>query len=332
MRCLVTGGAGFIGSHLVDALRSQGHRVDVVDDMSAGLLENLENNTLRVVPTALLPEFESIEAVARKEDTVLVMQGDFSDDRVIDRIKRGFYTHIFHVAAIPRVSYSVENPVATADVNILRTIKLVHACAGTRVQRIIFSSSSSVYGGDAPMPTPPSAAKSPKSPYALQKSVIEDFLQMAATLYGLDTVSLRYFNVFGPRQLGNSPYSTAMSAWCDAIKSGRTLRSDGTGEQSRDLCFVDNVVQANILAAQAPSVLSGRVFNVACGERTSNNEILAEMRRRFPDIQVSNAPWRPGDVMHSLADVSETAAVLGYKPAVRFWDGFEITLKWWGLQ
>ncbi len=331
MRCLVTGGAGFIGSHLVDSLRQTGHRVDVVDDMSAGVLENLEDNRLRVVPMALLPEFEDIEAVARKDETVLVIQGDFADDLLISRIKRGFYTHVFHVAAIPRVSFSVENPVSTADVNILRSIKLIHACVDTKVQRFIFSSSSSVYGGEAPMPTPPSANKSPKSPYALQKSVIEDFLQMAASLYGLDSVSLRYFNVFGPRQLGNSPYSTAMSAWCDAIKGGRPLRSDGTGEQSRDLCYVDNVVQANVLAAQAQDKLGGAIFNVACGERTSNNEILAEMRRRFPSIQVNTAPWRPGDVMHSLADISETRRVLGYNPTVRFWDGFEITLKWWGL-
>lgn len=331
MRCLVTGGAGFIGSHLVDSLRQTGHRVDVVDDMSAGVLENLEDNRLRVVPMALLPEFEDIEAVARKDETVLVIQGDFADDLLISRIKRGFYTHVFHVAAIPRVSFSVENPVSTADVNILRSIKLIHACVDTKVQRFIFSSSSSVYGGEAPMPTPLSANKSPKSPYALQKSVIEDFLQMAASLYGLDSVSLRYFNVFGPRQLGNSPYSTAMSAWCDAIKGGRPLRSDGTGEQSRDLCYVDNVVQANVLAAQAQDKLGGAIFNVACGERTSNNEILAEMRRRFPSIQVNTAPWRPGDVMHSLADISETRRVLGYKPTVRFWDGFEITLKWWGL-
>jgi len=331
MRCLVTGGAGFIGSHLVDALRHAGHRVDVVDDMSAGVLENLENNTLRVVPMALLPEFEEIESVARKESTVLVMQGDFADNSVISRIKRGFYTHVFHVAAIPRVSYSVENPIDTTDVNILRSIKLIHACVGTKVQRIIFSSSSSVYGGDAPMPTPPSAAKSPKSPYALQKSVIEDFLQMAAILYKLDSVSLRYFNVFGPRQMGNSPYSTAMSAWCHAIKDGRPLRSDGTGDQSRDLCFVDNVVDANVRAALCSESLAGAIFNVACGERTSNNEILDELRRRFPSVHVNNAPWRPGDVMHSLADISETQRVLGYTPKVRFWDGFEITLKWWGL-
>ena len=328
----MTGGAGFIGSHLVDKLIGGGHKVDVVDDMSAGVLENLQDNSLRVIPIALLSEFEKVEAVARDERTVLVIQGDFADDLVIDRIKRGFYTHVFHVAAIPRVSFSVENPVVTTDVNILRSVKLIHACVGTKVQRIIFSSSSSVYGGDAPMPTHPSAAKSPKSPYALQKSVIEDFLRMAASLYGLDSVSLRYFNVFGPRQLGSSPYSTAMAAWCDAIKSGKSLRSDGTGEQSRDLCFVDNVVQANILAASASNKLNGEVFNVACGESTSNNEILAEMRRRFPDIQVNHAPWRPGDVMHSLADIETTTQVLGYKPTVRFWDGFEITLKWWGLQ
>ena len=331
MRCLVTGGAGFIGSHLVDRLRALDNTVDVVDDMSAGLLENLEENKLRVVPVALLPEFEQVEAVARDKDTVLVIQGDFAHECVIDRIKRGFYTHVFHVAAIPRVSYSVENPVGTADVNILRTVALIHACAGTKIQRFIFSSSSSVYGGEAPMPTQTSAPKSPKSPYALQKSFIEDFLEMSAKFYGIDCVSLRYFNVFGPRQLGNSPYSTAVSAWCDAIKTGRPLRSDGTGEQSRDLCYVDNVVQANVLAASYRGRLDGCVFNVACGERTSNNAILASLRNKHPELVVNSAPWRPGDVMHSLADVSETEKILGYRPEVKFWDGFKRTLEWWGI-
>jgi nucleoside-diphosphate-sugar epimerase len=331
MRCLVTGGAGFIGSHLVDRLRKLGRTVDVVDDMSAGLIENLADNKLRIVPIFLLPEFERVEAVARDSDTVLVIQGDFAHDLIIDRIKRGFYTHVFHVAAIPRVSYSVENPVATTDVNILRSVRLIHACVGTKVKRIIFSSSSSVYGGDAPMPTHPSAAKSPKSPYALQKSVIEDFLRMSTQLYGIDCVSLRYFNVFGPRQLGNSPYSTAVSAWCDAIKTGRPLRSDGTGEQSRDLCYVDNVVQANVLAADAECSLQGATFNVACGERTSNNQILSALRERHPGIVVNSAPWRQGDVMHSLADISETERVLGYTPSVKFWDGFDRTLAWWEI-
>lgn len=332
MRCLVTGGAGFIGSHLVDKLRDMGSWVDVVDDMSAGVLENLAENRLRVVPAAFMSEFEAVETVARSQDTVLVIQGDFADPVVLNRIKRGLYTHVFHVAAIPRVSYSVEQPVETADVNILRTMSLIHACAGSKVKRIIFSSSSSVYGGEAPMPTPPSAHKSPKSPYALQKSVIEDFLRIAAELYGIDSVSLRYFNVFGPRQLGNSPYSTALAAWCNAIKDGRPLRSDGTGEQSRDLCYVDNVVQANVLAATADRPMGGAVLNVACGDRTSNNEILAELVRRFPAAVVQSAPWRPGDIMHTLADISETESRLGYKPTVRFWDGFELTLKWWGMK
>lgn len=331
MRCLVTGGAGFIGSHLVDRLRSDGNFVDVVDDMSAGRLENLSDNKLRVVPVALLEEFERVEPVARESDAVLVIEGDFAHDAVIDRIKRGFYTHVFHVAAIPRVSYSVENPVDTASVNIVRSSRLIHACAGTKVKRIVFSSSSSVYGGEAPLPTPPVAPKHPKSPYALQKSFIEDFLTMSATLYGIDSVSLRYFNVFGPRQLGGSPYSTALSAWCNAIKMGLPLRSDGTGEQSRDLCYVDNVVQANVLAASSRDHLNGAVFNVACGERTSNNAILEALRARHPGIQVNSAPWRPGDVMHSLADISETQRVLGYEPKVKFWDGFERTLRWWEL-
>lgn len=331
MRCLVTGGAGFIGSHLVDRLNFEGHTVDVVDDMSAGSLENLTQNKLRVVPVPLLEEFEKVEDLAREPHTVLVMQGDFADERCLNRIRRGMYTHVFHVAAIPRVSFSVENPGITTDVNVLRTIRLIHTCAGTAVQRFIFSSSSSVYGGDAPMPTLASAAKAPKSPYALQKSVIEDFLAMSFGLYGLDSACLRYFNVFGPRQTGSSPYSTALSAWCDAIKTGRPLRSDGTGEQSRDLCYVDNVVQANILAAGVQGSLQGRPFNVACGEQTSNNQILEALRRRSPEIKVNSAPWRMGDVMHSLADITETSEVLGYKPQVMFWNGFERTLNWWEI-
>jgi UDP-glucose 4-epimerase len=143
---------------------------------------------------------------------------------------------------------------------------------------------------------------------------------------------LRYFNVFGPGQYGDSPYSTAVSAWCNAIKDGKTLRSDGDGSQSRDMCFVDNVVSANVLAATSNKKFKGEAFNVCCGDRTENRQILAHLRELFPNIEVTNAPWRAGDVMHTQGDWSAAHEAFGYIPKVRFWDGLERTLKWWGLK
>src|SRR5262249_4313497 len=146
-----------------------------------------------------------------------------------------------------------------------------------------------------------------------------------------DTICLRYFNVFGPRQFGDSPYSTAVSAWCHAVKHNLPLRSDGTGEQSRDMCYVDNVVEANFLASKATRQFKGEHFNIACDDRTSNNQILEYFKKRFPRIQVKNAPWRPGDVMHTQADISATTEAIGYQCKVRFWEGLEKTVAWWGL-
>ena len=148
---------------------------------------------------------------------------------------------------------------------------------------------------------------------------------------GFDAVSLRYFNVFGPGQFGSSAYATAISAWCHAVKNKKVLRKDGTGDQSRDLCYIDNVVSANILAASYSGKLSGRFFNVACGDRTSNNEILQHFKEKFPQLKIKQAPFRPGDVMHTQADISDSIEILGYKPLVRFWDGLDRTFDWWGI-
>ena len=181
------------------------------------------------------------------------------------------------------------------------------------------------------MPTPVDQPRDPKSPYAWQKSSVEDLLRMFGNLYDFDSVCLRYFNVFGPNQYGDSPYSTAISAWCHAVKEGLALRKDGTGEQSRDMCYVDNVVDVNIRAANHEGTFRGEAFNVACGDRTSNNQILAKFQEKFGELNIDQATFRPGDVMHTQADISETEKVFGYKPLVRFWDGLDKTFEWWGI-
>lgn len=309
-KVLVTGGLGFIGSNLTQQLATTDIKVVVVDNLSSCRKDCVEFKT--------------------QLDNVEFVEGCFSEDGILERVKSGEFDTIFHLAAIPRVSYSVEEPYKTTDVNVGRTVKLLEACAGN-VRRFVFSSSSSVYGGADVLPTPTSHARTPKSPYAWQKSCIEDAIRMFCQLYELDAVCLRYFNVFGPGQFGGSAYSTAVSAWCHAIKNGSKLRKDGSGEQSRDMCYVDNVVSANLLAMKSEYKFAGEAFNVACGDRTSNNQILDFFTEKFGKLNIDQAPPRAGDVMHTQADVSDTTAVLGYQPKVKFWEGLERTLEWWGL-
>jgi nucleoside-diphosphate-sugar epimerase len=328
-RALVTGGCGFIGSNLTRELVNQGWTVDVVDNMSNGHLELLEGLDFRVIPTSgLISEFD--KQARRKNKTVLVVQDDFSSSGIIYEISQKRYDVVFHQAAIPRVLFSVENPWITTDTNISSTVRLFEACVGN-VRRIIWASSSSVYGGAELMPTNENHKKDPKSPYAWQKSSIEDLSKLFCNLYNIDIVCLRYFNVFGPGQYGDSPYSTAVSAWCNAIQKGTPLRSDGDGSQSRDLCYIDNVVQANILTANRDEDFEGKCYNIACGDRTTNNQILSFFRDRFSNINVVDAPWRPGDVMHTQADITNAREDFGYEPIVRIWEGLERTVEWWGL-
>lgn len=304
MRVLITGSAGFIGSNLADKCVERGWSVTGVDDLSNGHIEFVH-------------------------DLVDHHTADFTADEILQLIKQQKFDVVFHFAAIPRVSYSVEHPVETNDVNVGKTMRLIEACKGN-VKRFVFASSSSVYGGAPPelMPTHESCKKNPKSPYALQKSIIEDYLLLYANLYGLDSACMRFFNVFGPRQLGDTPYSTAVSAWLNAIKRGLPMRSDGDGSQSRDMCYVDNVVDASIKIAECSRRLDGRCYNVACGDRVSNHEILEFLMDRYPFSYKVNAPWRPGDVMHTQADISRAHDELGYVPLVKFWEGLEKTIEW----
>ncbi len=305
MRVLITGCAGFIGSNLTKRCLDEGWDVTGVDNLSNG-------------HRAFLPK-----------DLKRFVHGDFAG-APLGMISRGEFDVVFHLAAVPRVSYSVEHPLETNDVNVTRTLELLSA-SRQNVKRIIFASSSSVYGGADELPTHESSPKRPKSPYALQKSIIEDYLAMYGDLYGLDSICLRFFNVFGPHQLGDSPYATAVSAWLDAIKRGRPMRSDGDGTQTRDMCYVDNVAEACVLAAKAGGDMRffGRCYNVACGDRTANLEISAALMKRYPRAQIQTAPWRPGDVMHTQADISRIRSELGYEPKVRFWEGLDRTIDWY---
>lgn len=315
-RGLVTGGCGFIGSNLVRRLVADGWSVTVVDDLSSGRLSLLDD----------------------VDDSVRVDILDFADPVILKRIVTGSYDVVFHLAAIPRVSYSVENPSLTNDTNVGKTVKLLEACARAHNQpAVVFSSSSSVYGGAGLLPTPETWPTNPRSPYALQKRVIEDYLKVFHDLYGLRSVALRYFNVFGPGQYGDSPYSTAVAAWCHAVKEGQDCRLDGDGTQTRDMTFVDNVVEANVRAADAmqrPGTWDGRPYNVGCGDRVSNNDILQMFQEHFQNsvpVRVKNAPARQGDVKHTQASIERAQSELGYDVKVRFREGLERTWRWWGL-
>jgi nucleoside-diphosphate-sugar epimerase len=305
----VTGAAGFIGSNLVHQLVLEGWSVTGVDDLSNG-------------------HVEFVEDLIRCDAPFSFLECDFSSDEALRDVKNGRYDVVFHLAAAPRVSYSVDHPLETNDNNVSKSLKLIDACRDN-VERFVFSSSSSVYGGADMLPTPEAAPKRPKSPYALQKSIIEDYLVLYGELYGFESVSLRYFNVFGQNQLGDSPYSTAVSAWLAAIMNKKPMRSDGDGSQSRDMCHVDNVVLANMLAAEHQGPLKGDRLNIACGNRVTNLEVLQYLLERFPEAQKVNAPWRRGDVMHTHADVSKACSVLGYRPIVEFWGGLDATIEWY---
>jgi len=305
MKVLITGIAGFIGSNLAQRCLKEGWEITGVDDFSNGHREFL--------PVS---------------DNVCFYAADFSDKHVLQSIRDEKYDVVFHLAANPRVSYSVERPFETNDVNVTKTLRLMDACRGN-VKRFVFASSSAVYGQASSLPTSTSAEKVPNSPYGLQKSIIEDYLTLYYTLYGFESVALRFFNVFGPNQLGGSPYSCAISAWLTAIKKGQPCRSDGDGSQTRDMCHVDNVVEACVLAAKSLDRLKARRLNVATGRSISNADILKILLNTYSTAYAVEAPWRAGDVMHTLADITQTTKVLGYVPVKDVGEGIVETMRWY---
>lgn len=305
MRVLLTGAAGFIGSNLFQRCIDEDWHVTGVDDFSNGHMEFVPPHGV-------------------------YMRDDFADEHVLRKIRAQQFDVVFHLAAIPRVSYSCEHPLETNETNVSKTLKLMDACRGN-VKRLVFASSSSVYGGADVLPTPESAQKDPKSPYALQKSIIEDYLKMFYELYGLDSACMRFFNVIGKNALGSSPYSTALAAWLSAIHADLSMRSDGDGTQSRDLCPVDNVAEALVLAAKHSEPLKADKFNVACGTRTTNKEILDYLLERYQaqNARFVTAPWRAGDVMHTQADITKIGNTIGYKPIQSAWECIDKACAWW---
>jgi UDP-glucose 4-epimerase len=304
-RALVTGGAGFIGSHITDKLMDMGCEVAVVDNMRKGRLSNVEHHYSK---SAFIFEKRGIETPEMHD---------------VFRIFRPQV--VFHLAAIPGVSYSVSEPVESNEANVHGTVNLLELSRKFGVQRFVFSSSSSVYGGSEILPTPESTVLNTKSPYALQKKFGEEYCKHYSDHFGLDTVSLRYFNVFGPRQYGDSPYSSVISSFMNHKRNGTKAEIHGDGRQFRDFCYVDNVVHANILAALYDEPLNGEVFNVGCGGRISVNELYKKIKP--PGVEYGEE--RAGDVKCSCADISKIRGMLGYEVLVGFEEGLKKTEKWY---
>ena len=303
---LVTGGAGFIGSHLVEELVKQGQRVRVIDNLSTGKRKNIE------------PFRGKIEFI----------DGDIRDLGLVRKAMDGV-DYVLHQAAVPSVPRSVKDPLTTNAANVDGTLNILIAARDADVKRVVYASSSSVYGDTPTLPKQEGMKPQPRSPYAVSKLAGELYCQAFYHVYGLETVALRYFNVFGPRQDPESQYAAVVPKFITALLRGEPPTIFGDGEQSRDFTYVDNVVAANLLAAKASGV-AGEVFNIACGERITINE-LARMLTEIigVNIEPEYTPPRPGDVLHSLADISKAQKLLGYKIKVDFERGLQKTVEWY---
>jgi len=301
---LVTGGAGFIGSHLTEELVRRGHKVRVADNLSTGNRRNLAH-------------IAGVEFV----------EGDLSDMAVATRATEGV-DYVLHQAAIPSVPRSVKDPIASNRANIDGTLNVLVAARDAGVKRLVFAGSSSEYGDTPTLPKREDMPSSPLSPYALQKVMGTEYCRMFTRLYGFETVVIRYFNVFGPRQDPGSPYSGVISLFATALIEGRQPTIFGDGEQTRDFTYVANVVDGVLRACEAPKA-PGEAINVACGTRISLNELLRTMNKIVgTDIQAIYQDARAGDVRDSQADITKARTLLGYTPLVGLEDGLRHTLAW----
>jgi UDP-glucose 4-epimerase len=300
MRALVTGGAGFIGSHIAHRLLREGYEVVVLDNLSTGSRKNLA-------------------AIAER---VRLVEGDVRDPATVRDCVAGCEV-VFHEAAIVSVPYSVEHPQESHDVNIQGTINVLQAARDAKARRVVFASSAAIYGEEPTLPKVETMCPEPISPYGVEKITGEHYLRTWSKLFGVETVALRYFNVFGPRQDPRSPYSGVISIFVDRILGGRPITFFGDGSQCRDFVYVDNVVDANLLAATRPGV-SGRAFNVACGKRTTLGELASLIESAAGrNVERSFAEPRAGDIRESVAEIARARAELGYVPSVDVEEGLK---------
>jgi UDP-N-acetylglucosamine/UDP-N-acetyl-alpha-D-glucosaminouronate 4-epimerase len=306
MRFVVTGGAGFIGSNTVDELVRRGHGVVVLDDLSSGKEENL----------------------AEVRNKITLIKGSITDIEVVRKAMHEA-EYVLHLAARTSVPKSVKDPIESNKVNIDGTLNVLVAARDAKVKRVVFAASSSAYGETPILPKVESMVPQPISPYGVTKFVGELYAQTFGRCYGLDNVSLRYFNIFGPRQDPSSPYSGVLAKFCTAFLEDTPPVVFGDGEQTRDFTYVENAVQANLLACEAPNA-SGKVFNVGVGGRFSLNETIALLNKvSGRNLQPKYEAPRDGDIRDSQADISQAREYLGYEPQVAFEEGLRRTFEWY---
>ena len=303
-RYLVTGGAGFIGAHIVRRLVARGEFVRVVDNLSTGLLVRLDD----------------------VRDSIEFVEGDLANERVSDEVVRGI-DYVLHQAAVPSVQRSVRDPIGTNRSNVTATLNVLESSRKAGIRRLVYAASSSAYGDTEVLPKTEDMTPNPLSPYALQKLVGERYCKLYYDLYGLETVSLRYFNVFGPDQDPHSEYSAVIPKFITKLLANEPLTVYGDGEQSRDFTYIDNVVEANFLALGTTKAL-GKVCNVGCGERVTLNHLIRLLERILSmNAQVGRSAPKAGDVRHSLADIALARVVLGYEPIVKVEEGLKRTVE-----
>lgn len=309
---LVTGGSGFIGSNIVEKLLRQGHYVRVLDNFSTGQRQNIK--LIR----------QSVQPKNRLE----IIEGDFRSYHIVQEAVQGI-DYILHQGALPSVPRSIKDPLTSNEVNVVGTLNLLQAARKAGVKRLIYASSSSVYGSNPTLPKVETMKIEPVSPYAISKLAAEQYCRTFSQLYGFETVSLRYFNVFGPRQDPASLYSAVIPKFIIAALEGKPVTVHGDGLQSRDFTYIANVINANLLACESHEA-TGQVMNVSCGQRFTLLDLVKELEILLDKpIEVHHTETRPGDVKHSQADITRAQKLLGYEPLVSFQSGLEKTVAWY---